>query len=296
MAERIHNSDVSIVVPVFNGSATIAQTVECLLNQSLTPREILIIDDGSTDNTADVLKPFADQILYRFQGNGGPASARNLGAKLASGNFVAFTDSDCLPERDWLRLLVAGFDSEEIAGVGGAVKGIDDSLIGQYVDFAKLMEPAENPSGEIEYLITANACFRREALLAAGLFDERFRKPGGEEPAVCRRIRDLGFRFRFAAEAVVLHHHRQTVGSFLRTLSNYGEGRFLLGQLWPDYQLQRPARDFFRQMVAVRSLAQRVSTYAGQHGTKKALAFSALDYLRQLAFLRGYLRGQNHAA
>lgn len=284
------------MVPVYNGAATIAQTVERLLNQSLTPREILIIDDGSTDNTADVLKPFANQILYTFKENGGPASARNLGARLASGSFVAFTDSDCLPERDWLRLLVVGFDSEEIAGVGGAVKGIDDSLIGQYVDFARLMEPAENPSGEIEYLITANACFRREALLSAGLFDERFRKPGGEEPAVCRRIRELGFQFRFAPEAVVLHHHRQTISSFLRTLSNYGEGRFLLGQLWPDYQIQRPTRDFFRQIVAVRSLAQRASMYAGQHGAKKALAFSALDYLRQLAFLRGYLRGQKHAA
>ena len=284
------------MVPVYNGATTVAQTVECLLRQSLTPREILIIDDGSMDNTANVLKPFANQILYTFKENGGPASARNLGARLASGSFVAFTDSDCLPERDWLRLLVAGFDSDEIAGVGGTVKGIDDSLIGQYVDLTRLMEPAENPLGEIEYLITANACFRREALLAAGLFDERFRKPGGEEPAVCRRIRELGFQFGFAAEAVVLHHHRQTVSSFLRTLSNYGEGRFLLGQLWPDYQLQRPAHDFFRQMIAVRSLAQRVSSYAGQHGAKKAVAFSALDYLRQLAFLRGYLRGQKHAA
>ncbi len=295
MAEQIYNFEISVVVPVYNGVETIVQTVECLLNQNLTPREIIIIDDGSTDRTADVLKSFTNQILYTFKENGGPASARNLGVKLASSDFVAFTDSDCLPERDWLQQLVAGFDSAEVAGVGGAIKGIDDSLIGQYVDLARLMEPAENPSGEIEYLITANACFRRDVLLRADLFDERFRKPGGEEPALCRRIRERGFQFRFATDAVVLHHHRQTVSSFLRTLSNYGEGRFLLSQLWPDYQVQQPGKTFFRQMIAVRSLAQRVSAYSDKYGAKKALMFSSLDHLRQLAFLWGYLRGQRYA-
>ena len=292
MIQLTDNAGVSVVVPVYNGAATIVQTVERLLNQSLTPIEIIIIDDGSTDRTAQVLQPFEKRILYAFKQNGGPASARNLGVTLASGSFIAFTDSDCLPERDWLRQLVAGFDSAKIsgiAGVGGSVKSIDASLIGEYVDMLRLMEPAENPSGEIEYLITANACFRREALLVAGSFDERFRKPGGEEPALCRRIRELGYEFRFAAEAVVFHHHRQTVGSFWRTFKNYGEGRFTLGQLWPDYQIQNPVRALLRQMIALRSLVRQFQTYARRHGAKKAAIFASLDYLRQLAFLWGYI-------
>ncbi|MFN0108595.1 MAG: glycosyltransferase family 2 protein [Blastocatellia bacterium] len=292
MIQPNNNADVSVVVPVYNGVATIARTVECLLNQTLTPTEIIIIDDGSTDETAEVLQQFGKRISYQFKQNGGPASARNLGVTLARGSFVTFTDSDCLPDRDWLRWLVAGFDSDEIAGAGGSVKSVDDSLIGEYVDLLRLMEPAENQSGEIEYLITANACFRRDALLAVGLFDERFRKPGGEEPALCRRIRELGYEFRFAAEAVVLHHHRQTVGSFWRTFQNYGEGRFRLGQLWPDYQIQNPARTLFRQMIAVRSLARQFHAYARNLGIKKAALFALLDYLRQLAFLWGYLRGE----
>lgn len=296
MTGQVSNRDVSVVVPVYNGATTIAQTVECLLNQSLAPREILVINDGSTDKTSEVLKPFANQILYTYKENGGPASARNLGVKLASGSLVAFTDSDCLPEREWLKELVAAFSSDEIAGVGGAVKGIDDGLIGRYLDLMKLMEPAENADGEIEYLITANACFRREVLFAVGLFDERFRKPGGEEPAVCRQIRERGFRFDFVENAVVFHHHRQTVKSFLRTLCNYGEGRFLLGQLWPDYQIQKPRRTFFRQMIALRSLGQRYSGYSRSYDTEQALLFSSLDYLRELAFLWGYLRGQRYAA
>lgn len=287
------NLEVSIVVPVFNGAATIANTVEHLLDQSLPPKEIIVVDDGSTDATAQVLKRFESRISYQFKPNGGPASARNFGARLATGNFIAFTDSDCLPDRNWLSRLLAGFDSTTVAGVGGSVKSVDASLLGEYVDLLRLLQPAENAEGEIEYLITANACFRREALLAAGLFDERFRKPGGEEPALCRRLKELGCQFRFAPEAIVLHHHRQTVGSFLRTISNYGEGRYLLGQLWPDYRIANPTRAFFRQMIALRSLARQFAAYAQTHGAKKALAFSALDYLRQLAFLRGYLRNDN---
>lgn len=289
------NPEVSIVVPVFNGAATIAGTVGHLLDQSLPPKEIIVVDDGSTDDTAEVLKQFANGINYQFKSNGGPASARNFGARLAAGNFIAFTDSDCLPDRNWLSRLLAGFDLPQVAGVGGSVKSVDDSLMGEYVDLLRLLEPAKNADGEIEYLITANACFRREALLESGLFDERFRKPGGEEPALCRRLKELGYQFRSAPQAVVLHHHRQTVGSFLRTIRNYGEGRYLLGQLWPDYRIANPARTFFRQMIAVLSLARQFPAYVRSHGAKKALAFSTLDYLRQLAFLWGYRRGVSTA-
>ncbi|MDX2042635.1 MAG: glycosyltransferase [Acidobacteriota bacterium] len=316
--------EASIVVPVFNGAATIAETVERLFDQSLPPKEIIFVDDGSTDNTVETInrvlqknrysptKPHEENTKATFslrdsscdfvdesipevrvvtKPNGGPASARNFGARLATAEFIAFTDSDCLPDREWLKNLLAGFDSPNVAGVGGSVKSVDDSLIGEYVDLLQMLEPAKNPNGEIEYLITANACFRREALLAVELFDEHFRKPGGEEPALCRRMKELGHQFRYAPQAVVLHHHRQTVGSFLRTIRNYGEGRYLLGKLWPDYQIANPTRTFFRQAVAIRSLASGFPAYVRQHGVKKALAFSALDYLRQLAFLRGYLRG-----
>lgn len=322
------NAEVSIVVPVFNGAATIANTVKHLIAQSLPPKEIIVVDDGSTDATLSVLRSISRKQLFSStksheentkgktapfslrdsscdfvdesipevrvvtKPNGGPASARNFGARLAATEFIAFTDSDCLPDRNWLKHLLAGFDSPDVAGVGGSVKRVDDSLLGEYIDLLRVMEPAENANGEIEYLITANACFRREALLAANLFDERFRKPGGEEPALCRRLKELGYQFRFASKAVVQHHHRQTVGSFLRTIRNYGEGRYLLGQLWPDYQIARPARTFLRQMVAIRSLAGKFVTYLRQHGANKALAFSVLDYLQQLAFLRGYLRGR----
>lgn len=228
--------------------------------------------------------------------NGGPASARNLGVKHARGEFIAFTDSDCLPESDWLSHLLRGFDDSKVAGVGGIVRSVEGGLVGEYVDLIRLLDPARDESEEIAYLITANACFRREALIKAGLFDENFRKPGGEEAELCFRIKALGYRFNCAPEAVVLHHHRQTVGSLIKTLANYGEGAHRIGNLWPDRRIDQPVKTFFRRLISFRSPFKRLLDYGNRYELKKACWFSLLDYVRQPAFLWGYLRGRRRAA
>src|SRR5262245_48532911 len=109
---------ISVVVPVYNGAKTILKTIECLLNQSLRPRDIIIVDDGSTDETERLLCGMGDEITCLRKENGGPASARNLGVRAAKTDFVAFTDSDCLPDRNWLLNLYRGFNGPKIGGVG----------------------------------------------------------------------------------------------------------------------------------------------------------------------------------
>jgi glycosyltransferase involved in cell wall biosynthesis len=287
---------ISVVVPVYNGEKTIAQTVECLLRQSLKPDEIIIVDDGSTDGTRDALRKFDQRIMVLAQANSGPASARNRGVKAAKCSFVAFTDSDCLPGEDWLFNLSRGFDGERVAGVGGSVRSAIRGLTGEYVDAVRLLDPQPDEDGAIPYLITANACFRREALIKAGLFNERFRKPGGEEPDLCFRIRRLGYEFRFAEQALVHHHHRQTIKSFLNTIANYGEGLYVLGRLWPDYSIESPRRGLIRKSFALRSVVQRIPIYSAKYGLSRAVCFSLLDYLRQVALLSGYLRGRRREA
>jgi glycosyltransferase involved in cell wall biosynthesis len=165
-------------VPVFNSEETIVSTVESLLGQRYQPCEVIIIDDGSTDQTATRLRALSERIKYRRQANAGPAAARNAGIRLSSGDLIAFTDSDCLPDEDWLGSLVAGFTDAQVAGVGGIVRGGRETIVSEYVDMVHLLDPGFE-DGRIPYLITANAAFRREVLVDAGLFDERFRKPGG---------------------------------------------------------------------------------------------------------------------
>lgn len=287
---------ISVVIPVYNGAKTVTQTLECLLRQSLKPDEIIVIDDGSTDSTREALCKFDGKIVLLTQPNSGPASARNRGVKAARNTLIAFTDSDCLPDTDWLLNLSRGFDNERVAGVGGAVRSAIRGLTGEYVDAVRLLDPQPDEDGAIPYLITANACFRREAIVEAGLFNERFRKPGGEEPDLCFRIRRLGYEFRFVEQALVYHHHRQTIKSFLRTISNYGEGLYVLGRLWPDYRIESPRRGLIRKSVELRSIVQRIPAYATKYGLFRAIYFSLLDYLRQVALLSGYLRGRKREA
>lgn len=287
---------ISVIIPVYNGAKTVSQTVECLQRQSLKPAEIIVVDDGSTDETLAVLRGFDEQITILSQPNSGPASARNRGVRAANGDFTAFTDSDCLPDKDWLLNLALGFDNERVAGVGGAVRSAVQGLTGEYVDAIRLLDPQPDESGEIPYLITANACFRREVLIEAGLFNESFRKPGGEEPDVCLRIRNLGYEFRFAEQALVRHHHRQTVGSFLKTIANYGEGLYVLSRLWPDYRIENPLQRWLKRLIELRSIIRRIPKYAARYGLFKAVYFSLLDYLRQIAYLSGYLRGRRREA
>ena len=93
---------VSVIVPAYNASATIGKTLEALSRQNcFQPFEVIVVDDGSSDNTADIVHSFA-AVKYFRQDNAGPASARNLGAKMAQGDYLAFTDSDCIPHEDWI--------------------------------------------------------------------------------------------------------------------------------------------------------------------------------------------------
>lgn len=283
---------VSVIVPVYNGQGTIRGTVERILAQTITPEEVVVVDDGSTDETAAVLASFGSQIRVLRQPNQGPAAARNTGIRASRSQFVAMTDSDCYPEPDWLAALLSGFEDETVGGTGGIVRGARPSLIGDYLDRIGLLDAAPDSSGEIPYVITANACYRRSALVEAGLFHETFRRPGGEEAELGRRIRACGYRFRRVEGAIVHHEHRQDLVSLLRTLATYGEGAARLAALWPEAAIPQPGRRLLRQLAAGRTWRANYQRHCAEVGHRRAICFAMLDYLREPSFLWGYRRGQ----
>lgn len=286
---------VSVVVPVYNGGRTIRATVERLLGQTLRPHQIIVVDDGSTDDTAEVLGDFGGRITLLRKSNGGPASARNAGVRASTGPLVAFTDSDCLPDEDWLRELVKGFYAPEIAGAGGTVRGVAPGLVGEYTDMVGGLNPGFAAGGVVTRLVTANACFRRDALLGVNMFDERFRKPGGEDTELSIRLRSAGYEFAYVERAVVLHHHRQTIRGFLKTTANYGEGHYLIERLWPDAPwIAKPRQELFRSAVAVRSMLRLGLAYRKRYDPRRAALFSFLDHYRHVSYIWGYLRGRNN--
>lgn len=293
MAEHTGAGTISVVVPVYNGAKTIGAAIEHLLNQSLPPQEIIVVDDGSTDETAEILRSFGNLIIALSKPNGGPASARNTGIRASSSSLIAFTDSDCRPEIEWLEELVKGFHAPKIAGVGGAVRRAEPGLIGEHTDFKGDLNPAFAPGGKVLCLVTANACFRRAALVDANLFDERFRRPGGEDTELSVRLSSLGYEFAYVGTAIVLHHHRTSILRCLSTAANYGEGWYLLGSLWPGQQWEsRSFRKMVRSAIAVRSMLRFYRTYRKQFDAKTSMFFSILDHYQYVAQSWGYLRGK----
>lgn len=102
-----HNPLVSCIVPVFNGALYLSEALESIFAQSYQPLEVIVVDDGSTDDTPAVIARFADRIRSARQENAGPASARNRGIELARGPLIAFLDADDLWHADKLQEQVA---------------------------------------------------------------------------------------------------------------------------------------------------------------------------------------------
>ncbi len=119
---RLKKNDcrLSVVVPVFNRAHVVGRTLERVFSQARKPDEVIVIDDGSTDNTAAVVKKFP--VRYFYQENAGPAAARNAGWRQAKNGIVVFTDSDCLPEKNWLKNIEGYFVDPQVGAVGGAYK------------------------------------------------------------------------------------------------------------------------------------------------------------------------------
>ena len=102
------NPRLSVVIPAFNAQAAIAEAVRAIITQPV-PRDVfecLVVDDGSRDRTAEAAE-LAGAVVVRLEKNRGRAAARNAGIERARGEWIAFTDADCVPSRRWLPCLLA---------------------------------------------------------------------------------------------------------------------------------------------------------------------------------------------
>jgi glycosyltransferase involved in cell wall biosynthesis len=104
---------ISVVIPVFNAARYIAQAIDSVLNQTLPPDEIVVVDDGSTDATADEVRRYQPRVAYFSQSNQGPGAARNLGMRESKGDLIAFLDADDLWLPEKLRLQKAALDADQ---------------------------------------------------------------------------------------------------------------------------------------------------------------------------------------
>ncbi|MES2176676.1 MAG: glycosyltransferase family A protein [Gemmatimonadota bacterium] len=187
-------ADVSVVIPVHNGVRFIREAVRSAQGQSRAPAEIIVVDDGSTDGTADVVRALPG-VTYVRQENAGPASARNHGVRLATRAFLAFLDADDLWSVDKTALQLALFEKEPEMDV---VVGHSQRVI--LIAWREGEPQYETVGNPIFYLHLGSSLFRRASFDRVGAFDERMRM--GEDVDWFLRAKETGMRMRFHDDVV----------------------------------------------------------------------------------------------
>jgi glycosyltransferase involved in cell wall biosynthesis len=161
------NPLVSVIVPVYNGEPYLKDAIDSILKQTYQPIEIIVVDDGSTDRSKEVVKSFTAPIKYFFQSNSGTAAARNIGIHSAKGSFFAFLDQDDLWTENKLNLQIAAFnDNPNLDIAFGMVKQFHspelDKSFKQSIQCPHFPMPGFLPSAML---------VKREAFFKVGLFD-----------------------------------------------------------------------------------------------------------------------------
>jgi GT2 family glycosyltransferase len=224
---------VSVIVCSYNGDATLAECLQSLGELDYPDYEVILVDDGSTDNTRDTVARFP-WVKAIHQSNLGLSEARNVGLQVASGEIVAYTDSDCYVDRDWLTLLIAQLLDSDAVGVGGPNYAPHDGFMATCVGASPGQPTHVLESDQVaEHIPGCNMAFRREALEAINGFDPQFRK-AGDDVDICWRLQQAGHWIAFAPAAFVWHHRRQDARSYLRQQAGYGEAEALLRFKHPD--------------------------------------------------------------
>lgn len=236
---------ISLVIPGYNCERTIRAclaAVAPLLEQGQLA-EIIFVDDGSTDKTAEIVSEFPARIVKG--NNGGAGAARNLGWRAAQHELVWFIDSDCVAQPDALARLIPHLDDSQVAGAGGSYDNMcPDSLVASLIHEEIVARHAGMPA-QVNFLGTFNVLYRRELLAEVGGFDEcRYNGPGvagAEDAELAFRLVRAGYHLTFEPRSRVGHFHLRHYGRYLRVQQRHG---FYRVRLYLDYPQRMPGDSY----------------------------------------------------
>jgi len=220
----------SVIVPAFNAGKLIANCLRSLQDQTV-PRseyEVVVVDDGSSDSTAAAAEAFPGVKVVRQQ-NQGPAAARNRGAGEARAAIVLFTDSDCIPARNWMEEMLRPFDEDpDVIGAKGRYLTRQPELVARFVQAE--YEDKYRLLGRhrfIDFIDTYSACFRTEVFLQFGGYDTSFPVACAEDVELSYRMANQGLKMVYVPGAVVYHQHPSSWGAYFNKKYKFAYWRML---------------------------------------------------------------------
>ena len=286
-----------MVVPVRNGADMIGDCIESILacDYPSDRHEVLVVDNGSTDATAEVVSRHAVRLLSEPER--GVSFARNRGIAEGRGDVFAFIDGDCLAEPAWLRELARPFEDPEVGSVAGELRHLPATtlaerqavrMLGEWQRYAVNSNPP--------YAITANAAYRREVFDVIGPFDTRM--PRAQDVELGLRFNErCPLRLVYAEDAVARHRHRSTQRGFFRQQLGWSYGAGLVAAKYHalDGRPSPPPR--LRDVgTQVRGLAVTSRLLALRRGRRAWVEDAWFGFMRQLAWYAGARAGMRRGA
>ena len=227
---------VSVVIPAYNAQNTIAACLDSLMKQDYPgDYEVIVVDDGSADSTPDIISGYERVRLIR-QANAGPAAARNKGAMDAKGEIILFTDSDCVPEGNWITEMIAPFkDDKDVVGVKGRYKTKQKEVTARFVQFEyedkyRYMQKDKY----IDFIDTYSAGFKREIFLEMRGYDTEFPVACAEDVELSFRLSKKGYKMIFNPGAVVYHIHPYRLKDYLKKKYKFAYWRIVAVKKNPE--------------------------------------------------------------
>ncbi|MFA5146254.1 MAG: PqqD family peptide modification chaperone [Candidatus Omnitrophota bacterium] len=209
--------EISVIVPVRNRERYIGPCLESILDQAIGEDrfEVIVVDNGSTDKTAQVIRSYPVKYLYLERPS--ISASRNLGIRNSSGEYVAFIDSDSVADENWLRELLGGFDHPRVGGCGGKISVLDK-------DNKRLSTPLtpherfiECNRSNLPRAFTGNVIFKRRSLSRVGFFDETAQlELNGEDVDLSWRLHLAGYHLKYVDSAIVYHDSKLTIKDVCR--------------------------------------------------------------------------------
>ena len=257
---------ISVIIPTFNRPRELANCLAAFerSNYPADQFEIIVVDDGSVvspESTLALINKRLDVKLIR-QANAGPSTARNAGARRASGHILAFTDDDCAPAADWLRQIALRFITEpDCIIVGGrTLNSLSDNIfsaVSQHIVDIGCAHHNKDPN-DARFFTANNLAVRAADFFRVGGFDSSFGNTASEDRELCGRWLHHGYRMIYVPEATMYHAHRLTFRTFCRQHFNYGRGALLLQKIrrQQGWQLFKPDPRYYARLL-------RSSLYAG---------------------------------